>query len=771
MRRFLPVLTILCIVTAVSEAQTPIGTWRSHHAFDRLRQVVLGGERVYGASKNAVLYCDTTDDAVGILSRCEGLTEAGISVIAYDSEHTLLAIAYNSANIDLLEGGTVYNLSDIRRADLDGSKTINSIRFRAGRAYICCDFGIVVVDEARHEVETTVYLGFGGQRAAVYDIAFARGKLIAATSIGLMQIAADDPYLHIASRWSCDSSWATGGEIPWKTVVSHDTLYVACQTYFPDSNTLYRCHLDGSRQLIDSGNIKSVQGGELGLVVCHWDYVNLFTASGRLVQQMDGRHTWAGMANHDAVVDGDGNLWVAHDRLGLVKFRRDDSAAVTSYLPIAPQHDDNVYRISADRNRIIVAPGGKHGTYESAYIPAAICYLEDEHWLHANGSALDSITDIIEAVTSPIDQRRIVGVSWGNGVVDIYDGQVTEVYNEGNTGGVLTPYATTGYRSLRTGGVAFDRYGNLWVTNSLNRYGLVKQATDGSWQAFDTYSVVGTSEIDHVLYDSVRGYIWFYGRANAIYVHDGKNRIAYIDPNNGSRKTTTQVSSVVQDQNGDLWVGTNGGIKVIYDGYRAFANGGNGEKAPVNCSNIIIDNGSFVEYLMAYEVITCIAVDGANRKWVGTQSGGLYLISENGQEELHHFTVQNSPLPANKILSVAIHPKTGEVFIATDYGVVSYRSDAIYADLTPSSDIHAYPNPVTPEYSGPIAIRGFTRNALVHITDAAGHVVYSTQALGGQAIWDGRTNSGDRVASGVYYVFASDQEKGNRSVTKILVIR
>ena len=218
-------------------------------------------------------------------------------------------------------------------------------------------------------------------------------------------------------------------------------------------------------------------------------------------------------------------------------------------------------------------------------------------------------------------------------------------------------------------------------------------------------------------------------------------------------------------------MGTNGGIKVIYDAYKAFSNGGNGEKSPVNCSNIIIDNGEFVEYLMAYESITCMAVDGANRKWVGTSNGGLYLISATGQEELLHFTTQNSPLISNRILSLAIQPTSGEVFIGTDQGLISYRSTATYATVLPDDDIHAYPNPVEPGYDGPIAIKGFTRDALVHITDAAGHVVYSTRALGGQAIWYGRTNNGVDVASGVYYVFASDEEKGNRSVTKILLIR
>ena len=140
-------------------------------------------------------------------------------------------------------------------------------------------------------------------------------------------------------------------------------------------------------------------------------------------------------------------------------------------------------------------------------------------------------------------------------------------------------------------------------------------------------------------------------------------------------------------------------------------------------------------------------------------------------EQLQHFTAANSPLFSDKIISVAVQPRSGEVYIGTDYGVQVYRSTAIYAETTPAEHIYAFPNPVRPGYEGSVAIKGFTRNALIHITDAAGHVVFTTQALGGQAVWNTRNADGNPVATGVYYVFASDAEGGNRSVAKIMIIR
>lgn len=771
MTRRLFLALLCCCFGRLLPAQTPIGSWRTHHAYNQLYRVEQAESRIYAAGKTGLMYYDSADGKTGTLSRVDGLSESGVAEIAYDSATECLAIAYTNANVDLVQGKVVYNLSDIRRADISGSKSVHRIRFFNGHAYLCCDFGVVVVNVARHEIARTFYLGSNANRAAVYDMVFTPTEMIAATSQGLMHIDINDPYPNIATRWLCDSTLAALDETPVMTAWFDNCVYVAAQTYLPDSLRLYRYEGMRNYRLVDADQIQSVRATPSQLVVCKWGGIDLYTPGQETPVTLHANDYWIAMANHDALAVDGKTVWVAHDYEGLLAIDLNETGAIVNFIPDAPLNQDNVYRLNADRSRVLLAPGGKRTTYENAYLPARICCLQQDRWQHVTGAALDTLNDIVEAVTDPADPSHIVAASWGKGLVDIRDGRVNDVFNETNSDGALQPYRSGSYRSLRTGGVAFDRQGTLWATNSLARNALVSRQSDGTWNAFDTYSMVGNSEVDHVLCDSVRGYVWFYGRANAIYVHDGGSRMAYVDPNNGSKKNTTSVNCVVQDRSGDMWIGTNGGIKVIYDAYKTFSNGGHGEKSPVNCSNIIIDNGVFVEYLMAYENITCIAVDGANRKWVGTANGGLYLISSNGQEELVHFTKQNSPLLSNKIIALAIHPGSGEVFIGTDCGLISYRSTATYATATPDDDIHAFPNPVEPGYDGPVAIKGFTRDALVHITDAAGHVVFSTRALGGQAIWDGRTNSGRRVASGVYYVFASDEEKGNRSVTKILVIR
>jgi len=173
------------------------------------------------------------------------------------------------------------------------------------------------------------------------------------------------------------------------------------------------------------------------------------------------------------------------------------------------------------------------------------------------------------------------------------------------------------------------------------------------------------------------------------------------------------------------------------------------------------------------EEVTAIAVDGANRKWLGTHNG-IFLQSPDGETEIAHFNTENSPLLNNNITDIEIDQTNGDVYIGTDAGINVVRTDAIAGRTVHSSNAYAFPNPVRPEYDGPIAIRGLAEDAIVKITDIQGTLVYETQALGGQAIWYGRDLAGQRAASGVYLVFSTTQsqfDKPDAIVTKILMVK
>jgi ligand-binding sensor domain-containing protein len=206
------------------------------------------------------------------------------------------------------------------------------------------------------------------------------------------------------------------------------------------------------------------------------------------------------------------------------------------------------------------------------------------------------------------------------------------------------------------------------------------------------------------------------------------------------------------------------GICVFYSPENFFIPGQN-----FDAQQILVQEGSYTQYLLENEMVTAIAVDGANQKWIGTDRGGVFLFSPDGTKKIYHFTIDNSPLFSNRITALAINPLTGEVYIGTDKGIISFKSTATEGGDT-FSDVYAYPNPVKEGYTGYIAIKGLVQDAEVKITDISGRLIFATKASGGQAIWDGKNFSGKRAKTGVYLVMASNSDGSEKIVTKILII-
>ena len=221
------------------------------------------------------------------------------------------------------------------------------------------------------------------------------------------------------------------------------------------------------------------------------------------------------------------------------------------------------------------------------------------------------------------------------------------------------------------------------------------------------------------------------------------------------------VHSIAVDKDNEIWIGTDEGIGVIYNPSNIF-NGGN-----YDAQQILVEVNGFIKPLMSSEKVTAIAVDGANRKWIGTEKAGVFLISEDGTKEIYHFTTENSPLLSDKINGIVIQPENGEVFFATDNGIISYRGTATEAREKLDS-VLVFPNPVQSGYNGPISISGLVENASVTITDTYGTLIYKTKAFGGQAIWNGLDMSGDRPASGVYLVFITNDDGSIKKSSKIM---
>jgi ligand-binding sensor domain-containing protein len=230
----------------------------------------------------------------------------------------------------------------------------------------------------------------------------------------------------------------------------------------------------------------------------------------------------------------------------------------------------------------------------------------------------------------------------------------------------------------------------------------------------------------------------------------------------GGNLPSNEIYCLAKDKNGAIWVGTANGIAVFQCPQDVFTAG---------CEALlpVIKEGSFSSFLFRGQEVRSIAVDGANQKWVATASG-VWLVTADGDKVLANYTETNSPLFSNDVKQLAIDGSTGEVFIATAKGLLSFRGNATEAQEIKSNAV-VFPSPVPPGYTGTIGIRGLPENSIVKITEPAGRLVFQTRSLGGQAVWDGKDYRGGRASTGVYLVLAVDNVKGEQVVGKIVFVR
>jgi ligand-binding sensor domain-containing protein len=296
--------------------------------------------------------------------------------------------------------------------------------------------------------------------------------------------------------------------------------------------------------------------------------------------------------------------------------------------------------------------------------------------------------------------------------------------------------------------------------------------TDGQWKSFELKGGANNPYVGKVIVTQNNDKWVITGRGQSIFVLNSTGDVAKEQKitayfSNGKEEVYTEMSdagAIAEDKNGEIWVGTNGGVAVFTNPSAIWENGTMYATRPgLNL------NDSFYHPLLEKESITAIIVDGANRKWIGTKHSGVFLISEDGENELEHFTTENSPLPANDITDIAINQKSGEVFIATGSGLISYMGEATEGTDN-FNEVYVYPNPVRESYDGPIVVKGLLENTDVKITDISGNLVFKTTSLGGQAIWDGKTLNGNRCKTGVYLVFMNDDTGETTKVTKLLFI-
>jgi hypothetical protein len=460
----------------------------------------------------------------------------------------------------------------------------------------------------------------------------------------------------------------------------------------------------------------------------------------------------AGTLNHpSACMFSNGSIWIGDSTSGLFKLDP-TTKTFTSIVPNGPAGQITT-ALEATSSSIIAASNTKAGLF----------ILENGKWLNQKQNGLDSVAGVQSIATSNYD-NSIWLTTAQMGVAKWYNNKV-QIFNPQNS----SLKGATNFTCF-TSGVAADTKGNTWISNAGTTIALHVYQPDGKWTGFtNPYALTdaGALEIDDL------GQIWCATtNANGLLVYNpGKSLTSSSDDTWKQYKAgsgignlpSNLVNCIAKDKNGFIWVGTDKGIGIIQCTENIFT--------PAGCDALlpVVQQDRFAGLLFKDENVQTIAVDGADRKWVGTKNG-VWLISATGEQVIYRFSVGNSPLPGNDISKISIDPLTGEVFIATNNGLCSFRSTAT-EPVSSQQKLLVFPNPVPPGYNGSIAIRGLTNNALVKITNLYGALVYQTRALGGQAIWDGKNTNGTKVASGVYLIICRDDSGIEKIATKITIVQ
>lgn len=416
--------------------------------------------------------------------------------------------------------------------------------------------------------------------------------------------------------------------------------------------------------------------------------------------------------------------------------------------------------------------------------------LKNEEWNIYPDENITSKTNVtyenLECLDyDPTDTSHIF-VGGRNGLYEYKNGNFENYYNYENS--PIERYNNRSKEYELITGVKFDKEGNLWMLNSqAPTQSLIEFTKDKQWISHQLPDLMKLDDagftnkslglLGNMLIDS-RGLLWFVNNhwiVPSLYCYqfsednseERLNAFTSFVNEDGTEVSVGAVRCAAEDKDGNIWIGTSAGPLLLDPNQiTASAPTFTQVKVPRN------DGTNYADYLLSGIDVSCIAVDGANRKWFGTKKNGIYLISEDNLSEIHHFTTLNSPLLSNGIESIAINEKTGEVFIGTDKGLSSYMSDSSTPNESMTSDnVWAYPNPVKPDYTGLITIVGLSQNADVKILTSNGRIVNEGKSNGGTYTWNGCDANGKKVASGIYMVATATNDVEKGTVCKIAIIK
>lgn len=740
--------------------------WKGYFSYYNITDLDESENKIYAAAENAYFVYDITSQTLETVTSIQGLSGNQISKIYHSETYGLTCVGYQNGLLQIVmdNNQNIFTVVDIRDKNSisPNNKRINDFYEFEGILYISTDFGIAEYNLENLEFEDSFFIGNSGAQIQINQITISDGKIYAATTTeGIKSADVNNPNLIDFQNWQTEYSGH------WKGVLSFSARLFGLR----NNNTIFRLE-NGSSSVFNAvgSNVTgfNVSGGQLVItaanqVLAYNSELNLEAFINQIPDEEFSFNT---------SVASNGQYFLGHTSLGLLNFDSGDSQTYSEISPEGPLLN-RIFSLRATATDLWVC----FGEYNQFFNPTPLDYrglsrLTPEAWINIDVKNLNNASELSDVSIDPSNPNRVFVSSFFDGLLEIENNELVQQYDSSNS---LIEGVPGNANDNRIGASVFDDQGNLYFTNSIAENQLKRLNANGNFENIDAsdgfLNPTETSSSKIVI-----------DRNNNIFIATVKDGIvAYSANTNSSALISSNINGVdfpdsfnpnpiitalEIDQNSQLWIGTDEGLRVMSNPSSIFQ-----ENASVNVSPIIIEDvDGLAQELLFEQFITDITTDGANNKWISTADSGVFQVSPNGREILNIFNEENSPLPTNSVRTVAINDETGEVFFGTTSGLLSYSS-FITSENDDLENLRAFPNPVRPNYRGLVTIDGLTDGANVKITDVTGNLVFEEFSNGGTLQWDTRAFGKHKVASGVYLIVVTGEDQIENKVGKLMIIR
>ena len=724
----------------LAQSNIPLGTWRIHTSYHNIKSLAVGDQKIYAAARNGVMMLDQSDNSMTTYSKLDGLQGTSISVINYDRPSRLLFIAYESGKFDVIgSDGTITGFDPVGTSGINGAKRINDIYFHDETAFLASAYGVLIFDLKRLQIrETWRDIGRNGATLEVLQSAVRADSIFLATKSGVLAGDLSSNLLDF-KHWKRFDAGDFSGAVEGIAAFNDDVYAVVNNT------GAFRYGSGGwmKESYLQDVVFNSLNANSDHLIIAEQKGIWSLSSDQTLSQIVAEAIEMPQFALEDAT----GKVWVGDGRNGLVSIV---PGSFVSYIPNSPTNN-TTFHLTYHAGKMYGVAGGYNAAGQPLGNPGNIDVFNSGVW----SRQYLQIQDITELVFGD-PQEKQYSSSYGYGL-EVQDGTGNELfYNEENSPLINT--APPG-RSVNVTSLAADKDG-VWVANYGANLPLHFLNQEGGWESFSFPQ--SSSRFPLQLATDQERNVWMLldpAKGGGILVYDKMGQqLAYLtDVAGAGGLPSKSVRSVAIDRDGLVWVGTDAGVAFFIDPAGIFL-------PVINAVKPIFES----RFLLRDEKVTAVAVDGGNRKWFGTERG-LWLFSPNAEEMIYYFTSENSPLLSNNIIDIETDDKSGEVFFATEEGLISFRADATESNASFES-VKVFPNPVTANFVGSVGISGLATDATVKITDIGGKLVWQTQANGGTASWKVQDERGARVPTGIYLVFAVTRDGSESIVAKLAVV-